>query len=237
MNPSKPSKSIVVAGWLVRNLPPLPVENYSFTLAKIEAVFPQLSDWKERKRRKKKWNRRPFLALPPHLCQASRPSHSSSVDEDSASGFLFLMVKAANSHEDIEAGRGRRRRRSASISSEDSLCFSDAEEESWHSPYGSRGDCDASDTEISGAPERDRGGRSSSALDCSSDAEDLEIGQLEIKVHSLKAEKDCRICHLSLEGGNPESGIPIELGCSCKGDLAAAHKQCAETWFKIRGNK
>ncbi|THU60600.1 hypothetical protein C4D60_Mb07t14480 [Musa balbisiana] len=34
-----------------------------------------------------------------------------------------------------------------------------------------------------------------------------------------------------------ESGVTIVLGCSCKGDLAAAHKQCAETWFKIKGNK
>ncbi|CAA6656767.1 unnamed protein product [Spirodela intermedia] len=42
---------------------------------------------------------------------------------------------------------------------------------------------------------------------------------------------------MKLVGGSPESGIPIELGCSCKGDLAAAHKECAETWFKIRGNR
>ncbi|CAH1430658.1 unnamed protein product [Lactuca virosa] len=59
------------------------------------------------------------------------------------------------------------------------------------------------------------------------------------KVHLLKIEKDCRICHLSLDVNNQESGngIPIELGCSCKDDLAAAHKQCAETWFKIKGNR
>lgn len=50
-------------------------------------------------------------------------------------------------------------------------------------------------------------------------------------------ERNCRICHLNLEGGAAESGVPIVLGCSCKDDLAAAHKQCAETWFKIRGNK
>ncbi|CAN1853449.1 hypothetical protein LINPERHAP1_LOCUS41025 [Linum perenne] len=50
-------------------------------------------------------------------------------------------------------------------------------------------------------------------------------------------EKDCRICQLGLESNSGESGIPIELGCSCKDDLAAAHKHCAETWFKIKGNK
>uniref|UniRef100_A0A803M3L4 RING-CH-type domain-containing protein n=1 Tax=Chenopodium quinoa TaxID=63459 RepID=A0A803M3L4_CHEQI len=58
-----------------------------------------------------------------------------------------------------------------------------------------------------------------------------------VAVHLSKVERDCRICHMSLDGSNPESGFPIELGCSCKEDLAAAHKHCAEAWFKIRGNK
>jgi hypothetical protein len=54
--------------------------------------------------------------------------------------------------------------------------------------------------------------------------------------------RDCRICHLSMDMKNRdddqhESGTPIELGCSCKDDLAAAHKQCAEAWFKVKGNK
>ncbi|KAI3734919.1 hypothetical protein L6452_14401 [Arctium lappa] len=59
------------------------------------------------------------------------------------------------------------------------------------------------------------------------------------KLHLLRIVKDCRICHLSLDVNNQESGngIPIELGCSCKDDLAAAHKQCAEAWFKIKGNR
>ncbi|PON36316.1 Zinc finger, RING/FYVE/PHD-type [Parasponia andersonii] len=68
---------------------------------------------------------------------------------------------------------------------------------------------------------------------------DLECGELEpeVKVHLAKVERDCRICHLSLDTTNHESAIPFELGCSCKDDLAAAHKQCAEAWFKIKGNK
>ncbi|CAN8316974.1 unnamed protein product [Cochlearia groenlandica] len=45
------------------------------------------------------------------------------------------------------------------------------------------------------------------------------------------AERDCRICHLGVEREG------IELGCSCKEDLAIAHRQCAETWFKIKGDK
>lgn len=64
---------------------------------------------------------------------------------------------------------------------------------------------------------------------------DLECGESEL--HLAKVERDCRICHLSLDATNPESGVPIELGCSCKDDLAAAHKHCAEAWFKIKGNK
>ncbi|KAI3705085.1 hypothetical protein L1987_75317 [Smallanthus sonchifolius] len=59
------------------------------------------------------------------------------------------------------------------------------------------------------------------------------------KLHLAKIERDCRICHLSLDLTNQDSenGLPIELGCSCKDDLAAAHKHCAEAWFKIKGNK
>ncbi|CAH8302326.1 unnamed protein product [Eruca vesicaria subsp. sativa] len=48
-------------------------------------------------------------------------------------------------------------------------------------------------------------------------------------------EKDCRICHLGVV--ETSGGGAIELGCSCKDDLAVAHRQCAETWFKIKGNK
>ncbi|KAL8462950.1 hypothetical protein ACS0TY_033817 [Phlomoides rotata] len=66
---------------------------------------------------------------------------------------------------------------------------------------------------------------------------DLELGVIENKLQFAASVKDCRICHLSMDSTNQDSGTPIELGCSCKDDLAAAHKQCAETWFKIKGNK
>ncbi|KAL1196996.1 hypothetical protein V5N11_024793 [Cardamine amara subsp. amara] len=76
--------------------------------------------------------------------------------------------------------------------------------------------------------------RRSNASVCSVEV-DLELG--EKAVHLSQSERDCRICHMSLDAANLESGVPIELGCSCKADLAAAHKHCAETWFKIKGNK
>ncbi|XP_076957722.1 uncharacterized protein LOC143633273 [Bidens hawaiensis] len=85
-----------------------------------------------------------------------------------------------------------------------------------------------------------------SRMESSSDEIDLESGELEMKVHCFGGgEKQCRICHLGFEigggtvdddgGGGGDGGL-IELGCNCKGDLGDAHKQCAETWFKIKGN-
>lgn len=79
--------------------------------------------------------------------------------------------------------------------------------------------------------------RVSNVSDCSVEIMDLESGVDESKLHLARNVKDCRICHLSMDATNQDSGIPIELGCSCKADLAAAHKQCAEAWFKIKGNK
>ncbi|RRT52251.1 hypothetical protein B296_00046080 [Ensete ventricosum] len=132
-------------------------------------------------------------------------------------------------------------------SDEDSLCFSDAEAHSWQSPYGSNGGGStydegrvsaASCLEIDGSREHGRKSCvSESSLDDDDDDDDTEMRASEVKVNIDKVERDCRICHLNLEKAASESGVAIVLGCSCKGDLAAAHKQCAETWFKIKGNK
>ncbi|KAL1535558.1 hypothetical protein AAHA92_28321 [Salvia divinorum] len=77
----------------------------------------------------------------------------------------------------------------------------------------------------------EKGGRESSVSQCSVEIVDLE------GVHLAKTKRDCRICHLSMDATNQDSGLPMELGCSCKEDLGAAHKQCAEAWFKIKGDK
>ncbi|OWM67152.1 E3 ubiquitin-protein ligase MARCH11-like isoform X1 [Punica granatum] len=63
---------------------------------------------------------------------------------------------------------------------------------------------------------------------------EIEGGDREVKVDVGGFERDCRICHLGLGRNGDRS---IDLGCSCKGDLAAAHKNCAEDWFNIRGNR
>ncbi|XP_065853703.1 uncharacterized protein [Euphorbia lathyris] len=42
----------------------------------------------------------------------------------------------------------------------------------------------------------------------------------------------CRICMIELG----EGGDTLKLECSCKGDLALAHQECAVKWFSIKGN-
>lgn len=102
---------------------------------------------------------------------------------------------------------------------------------SLYSSLSSSSSSSSSNEETSEIKER-RSSHSSSV----SEVVDLECGEGKV-VNLAKVERDCRICHLSLDATNPESGVPIELGCSCKDDLAAAHKHCAEAWFKIKGNK
>lgn len=147
-------------------------------------------------------------------------------------------------------------------SSSESPDYSDAEDQSWHSPYTSHGgnldedddggdedDIDGSiccsDHEIAGAvsdppisdnsdvdlekgPNEVNGGSDNGVRD--------QMGQLD-RSGSNRSEKECRICHLALEVSTQEAGTSIVLGCACKADLAAAHKQCAEAWFKIKGNR
>ena len=62
-------------------------------------------------------------------------------------------------------------------------------------------------------------------------------GEASISLSNANDGRECRICHMDLESERHLYGIPIELGCSCKNDLAAAHKLCAETWFRSQGRR
>lgn len=60
-------------------------------------------------------------------------------------------------------------------------------------------------------------------------------------------ERVCRICQLSSEGllestdaaatATTNTTDLIQIGCGCKDDLGCAHVYCAETWFKLKGNR
>lgn len=152
-----------------------------------------------------------------------------------------MATTGGKCHGDAEAGM---RRLPEGDDSNGSGCDSDAEDQSWHSTHQSHragsshdelriSNASASDHDAGESPEPSR---NSCISDCSIEI-GLDNGVTATKIDMPKVEKDCRICHLGLVSGAPESGMPLELGCSCKDDLAAAHKHCAEAWFKIRGNK
>ncbi|XP_039016336.1 uncharacterized protein LOC120146923 [Hibiscus syriacus] len=152
---------------------------------------------------------------------------------------LSKMSSREMSHIDLE--QGTHRWNGSDVSADEASVYSNADEGSCYSQFysttgGSYDDysftccSDGEIGDVSGS------GRVSSVSDCSVEVQ-IQSGANEIKLHLAKAEKDCRICHLGLESNSHESGVAIELGCSCKDDLAAAHKHCAEAWFKIRGNK
>ncbi|KAG8374374.1 hypothetical protein BUALT_Bualt11G0125300 [Buddleja alternifolia] len=122
------------------------------------------------------------------------------------------MANLETPHIDLECGR----RRSSAVESEEeegSVCFSDGSCNSQFYSTAGDGSYDDYSSEIN--------------LENNGDLRD----------DSSQLSDYCRICHLSLVSSSPGCGVAIELGCCCKDDLAAAHKHCAETWFKIKGNK
>jgi len=138
------------------------------------------------------------------------------------------MPTVDTSHIDLESGGGGGHHRRSSSASSDGDTISDVG--SCYSRFYSIADGSYDDYGFGCGSDLENGGV---ALDCE---ENNGFGD-EIKIHLEKVERDCRICHLNLESSNSETGVAIVLGCSCKDDLAAAHKNCAEAWFKIKGNK
>lgn len=80
---------------------------------------------------------------------------------------------------------------------------------------------------------------------------DVKCGGGKGFVENWDGERVCRICHLSSEQSSDETTIVtgnatidiattedlIQLGCGCKDELGIVHIQCAEAWFKLRGNR
>lgn len=122
---------------------------------------------------------------------------------------------------------------------EESICFSEVEEGSCYSRFYSTADGSIDGYNFDSEIDEVLGSRRVSSVAGSDCSVDVENGVHEFKIFLERMERDCRICHLSLraDDSDVEPGVVIELGCSCKNDLAAAHQHCAETWFKIKGNK
>ncbi|KAG9138630.1 hypothetical protein Leryth_020475 [Lithospermum erythrorhizon] len=110
---------------------------------------------------------------------------------------------------------------------EDSVCFSDGDDDG---SCCSRFYSIADDEEVVGS-------RRASSVAPSDVSVEIDNAGRDIKLNLEGLERDCRICQMGLVSNSGENGVAIELGCSCKDDLAAAHKNCAEAWFKIKGNK
>ena len=72
---------------------------------------------------------------------------------------------------------------------------------------------------------------------------DINCGSAKICGDKWDGESVCRICHLSSDQSPDRRAACtsvsdlIQLGCGCKDDLGITHYQCAEAWFKLKGNR
>ncbi|KAI4324433.1 hypothetical protein MLD38_029925 [Melastoma candidum] len=161
-------------------------------------------------------------------------SHSHLLDLEEGGGYVPRHGRRNSSARSDDSGEGR-----DDASEDGSVSFSDADVGSCYSHYYSTAGGSYDEYSFGCMSDGDIPGGSGSGRASSVTESECSVEVVEVEVHLAKVErdKDCRICHLGLESNSQESGVPIELGCSCKDDLGVAHKNCAEAWFKIRGNK
>ncbi|KAJ4981066.1 hypothetical protein NE237_031903 [Protea cynaroides] len=65
---------------------------------------------------------------------------------------------------------------------------------------------------------------------------DIKCSGGSLSSENWDSEKFCRICHLNSEQSSDISDL-IQLGCGCKDELGFSHRHCAETWFRLKGNR
>lgn len=54
----------------------------------------------------------------------------------------------------------------------------------------------------------------------------------DVSSEDISEEAICRICFVELS----EGGETLKMECSCRGELAYAHRECAITWFRTKGD-
>ncbi|KAJ6830397.1 uncharacterized protein M6B38_354170 [Iris pallida] len=67
----------------------------------------------------------------------------------------------------------------------------------------------------------------------------VEKGKVFVEEEEEEEEGLCRICHLSPDrkAGEAAASELMQIGCGCRSDLGTAHRDCAETWFRVKGNR
>ncbi|CAM6032419.1 unnamed protein product [Sphagnum compactum] len=63
----------------------------------------------------------------------------------------------------------------------------------------------------------------------------------ELSVDDIKADQEISeeqaVCRICMDDLTEEYGETLKMECSCRGEMALAHRECALKWFSIKGNR